>query len=85
VWRVDIVKLIESLVRHDLLTPYEAYTDRTFMLVRNGYIALRKWGLESLESLVTALGRFDHVLSRFCRDFPKEVEDLLLIQPPERG
>jgi hypothetical protein len=76
-WRVDIYKLIDSLVKHNVVGE-EAYTDEFFYIVRNGYIQLRRMRIPSLERLVTSIFKSLVVLREFCTDFPREAGNYLL-------
>jgi len=84
VWKVDMLRLLEVLVKYGVVPPEVGFTDKAFNYVRNGYISLRRRGLKSLDYLLSSVGRFSYVLDRFCRDFPKEVGDLILeeFRPP---
>jgi hypothetical protein len=76
-WRVDVYKLIDSLVKHNVVGE-EAYTDEFFYIVRNGYIQLRRMRIPSLERLVTSISKSLVVLREFCADFPREAGNYLL-------
>ena len=77
-WRVDVFKLIDSLVEHGVVEARDAYTDEFFYALRNGVIRLRRLGLRSLEQLVTSVFKSRRVLEDFCREFPVEAGRLIL-------
>jgi hypothetical protein len=41
-WKVDVPSLVTTLTKHGIIDKFDAYSDNTFYLVRNGYIQLRK-------------------------------------------
>jgi len=81
-WKVDVFKLIEVLASRGLIDKQRIYDEDVFHAVRNSYIALRKLRLRSVETLVTSILKTRERINEFCREFPKEAPDLLLI-PPE--
>ena len=76
---IDIDKVIQTLVNHNLLPPDAVDDYETFFLVRNGYVGLRKRRIRSLEKLVSSIIKSRTVIEEFCREFPAEAKSLLLI------
>jgi hypothetical protein len=79
-WKLDMIKLYKSLKSRGI--DFASSDDEAVMLLRNGYIHLRRlmkvYGMESLENLLTSIYINDDVIDQFCTSFAREAKNLIL-------